>query len=211
MLVAEASQVDNTTKTAAYADHLTAAGTIVRLRNWCETLCKLGPKFGNFPEGSKSWLIVKEKVVQKAQSVFKDINIKITTEGQRHLGAVIGSEIFKQKYVQEKIDQWIKELRMLCKIAWYELQAAYSGFIKGFKHKPIYFMRTTPNFKNQLKELDDVIRTEFIPAIAGGVNCSDIEDVPPSKVWRSWNSNIFRVCREEIIDHTIKGFNKKHN
>ena len=56
-------------------------------------------------------------MVQKAQSVFKDTNIKTTTEGQRHLGAVIGSEIFKQKYVQEKIVQRIKELRVLCKIA----------------------------------------------------------------------------------------------
>ena len=34
MLVTEANQVDNTTKTAAYADDLTAAGTIIRLRNW---------------------------------------------------------------------------------------------------------------------------------------------------------------------------------
>ena len=58
-----------------------------------------GPKFGCFPEGSKPWLIVKEKGVQKAQSVFKDANIKITADGQRHLGAVIGSETFKQKYI----------------------------------------------------------------------------------------------------------------
>ena len=47
----------------------------------------------------KSWLIVKEKVVQKAQSVFKDTNIKITAECQGHLGAVTESETFKQKYV----------------------------------------------------------------------------------------------------------------
>ena len=84
----------------------------MRLRNSWETLCRLGPKFDNFSEGSKSWLIVKEKEVQKAQSVFKNKNMKIT-EGQRHLGAVIGSETFKEKYVQEKIDEWIKELRVL--------------------------------------------------------------------------------------------------
>ena len=150
MLVAEANQVDNTTKTAAYADDLTAAGTIMRLRNWWETLCRLGPKFGYFPERSKSWLVVKEKEVQKGQSVFRDTNIKITTEGQQHLGAVIGSEIFKQKYVQEKIDQWIKELRVLCKIAWCEPQAAYCGL-----------MRTIPNIKTQLKQLNDVIRNRI--------------------------------------------------
>ena len=92
MLIAEANQVDNTSKTAAYADDLTAAGTTMRLSNCWETLCRLGPKFSYFLEGSKSWLIVKEKEVQRSQSVFKDTNIKNTTEGLRHLGAVIGSE-----------------------------------------------------------------------------------------------------------------------
>ena len=36
-------------------------------------------------------------------------------------------------------------------------------------------MRTIPNIKTQLKQLDDVIRTEFIPAITGGINCSNTE------------------------------------
>ena len=38
-------------------------------------------------------------------------------------------------------------------------------------------MRTIPNIKNQLKQLDDVIKTEFIPAITRGINCSDIERI----------------------------------
>ena len=66
----------------------------------------------NSNPGSKSWLIVKAKGVQKGQSVFKDTNIKITTEDQQNLGAVTGSETFKQK-----CDKKIKELRVLCKIA----------------------------------------------------------------------------------------------
>ena len=66
ILVAEAKQVDNTTNTPVYADDLIAAGTIMCLRNWWETLCRLGPKFGYFPGGSKSWLIVKEKEVQRS-------------------------------------------------------------------------------------------------------------------------------------------------
>ena len=36
-------------------------------------------------------------------------------------------------------------------------------------------MRTKPNIKTQLGQLNDVIRTEFIPAITGGINCSDTE------------------------------------
>ena len=34
-------------------DDLTVAG----IRIWWNTLCRLGPKFGYFPEGSKSWII----------------------------------------------------------------------------------------------------------------------------------------------------------
>ena len=101
--------------------------------------------------------------------------MKINAEGQRHLGTVIGPETFKLKYVQEKIYQWIKELRVLCKIAWCEPPAAHFGFIKGFKHKPIYFFKAIPTIKNQSKQLDNVIKTEFIPAITGGINCSDTE------------------------------------
>ena len=32
-----------------------------------------------------------------------------------------------------------------------------------------------PNVGKELKQLDDVVRTEFVPAITGGINCSDLE------------------------------------
>ena len=68
MIVDITSKIDNSTKTAAYADHVTDAGKV-----------------------SKSWLIAKEKAKQRVFAVFKGTVIKITTEGQRHLEAVIVS------------------------------------------------------------------------------------------------------------------------
>ena len=44
-----------------------------------------------------------------------------------------------------------------------------------FKHKSTFYMRTIPNNSSHLKRLDEVITTEFIPAITGAMNCSDIE------------------------------------
>ena len=35
-------------------------------------------------------------------------------------------------------------------------------------------MRTIPNIGKELKQLDDVVRNEFIPAITGGINCSEL-------------------------------------
>ena len=118
MLVEIRTQDNNHTKTAAYADDLTVAGPIDQIRIWWNTLCRLGPKFGYFPEGSKSWIIVRENAKERAQTIFDNTKIKITTDGQRHLGAVIGTANFKQNYMKEKINQWIQELRILSKIGW---------------------------------------------------------------------------------------------
>ena len=117
----------------------------------------LDPKFGYYPEESNSWLIVKEKAKQRAFTVFKDTAIKITTEGQRHLGAVIGSSEYKREYVQNKIDDLINEIKVLSMIAKTEPQAAYSCFITAFKHKPSCVMRTIPDISDQLNQLDEVI------------------------------------------------------
>ena len=91
MIVDITSKIYDSTKTAAYADDVTAAGRITQLKNWWKTLCILGLNFGYYPGASKSQLIVKEKAKQRAFTVFKDSAIKIATEAQRHLGAVIRS------------------------------------------------------------------------------------------------------------------------
>ena len=91
----------------------------------------LGPKFGCYPEGSKSLLVIRKNAEQRTKCIFKQPNVKITTEGKRHLGAVIGTTNYQQNYMKEKISKWITELRMLCKIAWHEPQEAQSCFITG--------------------------------------------------------------------------------
>ena len=67
-------------------------------------------------------------------------------------------------------------------------------------------MRTIPNTKNQLEQLDDFIRTELIPAITGEINCSDIKRrlmflLP--RFLRPWNPNIFVSPQKEYEFSTI--------
>ena len=64
---------------------------------------------------------------------------------------------------------------MLSQIAKTEPQAAYTSFTSGFKHKMTYCLRTILNIGDLLQQSDDVISTEFIPAITGGINCSTVE------------------------------------
>ena len=74
-------QGDSSTKTATYADDFTAAGKITQLKKWWDTLCQLGSKIGHYPEGGKSWLIIKGNQ-QDAADIFRGTCIKITTDGQ---------------------------------------------------------------------------------------------------------------------------------
>ena len=55
----------------------------------------------------------RENAKERAQTIFNNKKIKITTDGQRNFGAFIGTANFKQNYVKEKIIQWIQELRIL--------------------------------------------------------------------------------------------------
>ena len=77
--------------------------------------------------------------------------------------------------MNEKIDQWIKELKLLSETANIEPQCALSYFITGYKHKLNNYMRVVPNILNLLRHRDNFITKEFIPAITGGVKCSENE------------------------------------
>ena len=71
----------------------------------------------------------------KAQELFEDLKTEnITSEGDRHLGAVLGSTEFKEKYVSKKVSDWVDDLRALNEIARGEPQAVYSGFTRGLCH-----------------------------------------------------------------------------
>jgi trehalose/maltose hydrolase-like predicted phosphorylase len=65
-----------------------------------------GKKYGYLVNGSKSWLIVKsQELAKEAKRIFGD-EVKITTEGQLHLRAVIGSEEYKEQYCRDKVQGW---------------------------------------------------------------------------------------------------------
>lgn len=64
---------------------------------------QIGLNYGYYPPPTKSWLIVRENKQEKAVWVFEGKNIQISTEGKRHLGAVIGMKENKKNYVNDKI------------------------------------------------------------------------------------------------------------
>ena len=65
------TSADNTSKLVSYADDFTAGGTVKDLKYLGERLCEIGPKFGYYPETSKTWLIVKNDFYGIANTTFK--------------------------------------------------------------------------------------------------------------------------------------------
>ena len=162
-------------KSVAYADDYSGAGKVEDLMKWWKKLETIGPQFGYFPNAGKSCLIVKPEKELIAKKLFEGTNLKITVTGQRHLGAVIGSNTDKERYVKEKVTEWIKEVRKLSEIAKTEPQAAYTAFTFGLKHKWNYILRTIPGITELLQPLEDCIRNEFMVGILNGHICSDDE------------------------------------
>ena len=127
-----------------------------------------GKKFGYFVKPSKSWIILKNPDrKQEVETLFQDAPINITTEGKRHLGAVLGTEDYKNTYIDEKVTEWCGRIMKLSEIAKSEPHAAYSAFIHGEQHRYTYFMRTIGSIDENLKPLDQVIDEHFIPALFG--------------------------------------------
>ncbi len=124
---------------------------------------------------SKTILIVKgQENLVKAKSVFKDTKVHVTLEGDRHLGAVLGSESFKKDYVERKVEGWVKYIHELAEVAKEEPQIAYSAFTKGLSSRWCYIQRTIEGISELFVPLEEEIRNRLIPAILGQ-NVNNIE------------------------------------
>ena len=147
----------------------------MELNKWWKELNDCGPKFGYFPKPSKTVLIVKNNnMIQHAEEVFKDTGIRIVSEGERHLGAAIGSEEYKTQYVVKKVEAWTKDIDQLTAIANDEPQAAYTAFTKALCHRWGFLQRTISGISILFAPLEEAIKEKLIPAIIGR-KISDIE------------------------------------
>ena len=69
-----------------------------------------GPDLGYYPNAGKCWLVTKPDKEETARSIFEETVINITTEGRKHLGAVLGSRSYSEQYVNGKVEEWVTKL-----------------------------------------------------------------------------------------------------
>ena len=97
--------------------------------------------------------------------MFGDTAINITSEGHKHLGAVLGSRSFLEEYTGEKVKDWIQQVVQLAEFAISQPQASYAALTAGLRHRWTYFLRTLPNITNLLEPLERAITEVLILAL----------------------------------------------
>ena len=112
-----------------YADDGGGGGTLDQLLKWWTDVQEIGPNFGYYPKPSKTWLIVKPKYLKRAKDMFPGISI--TDQGHTYLGSYIGSESGKAEFMKCQVDEWIRDVAALAKIAKTEPQLTYAGYVYG--------------------------------------------------------------------------------
>ena len=77
--------------------------------------------------------------------MFGEDGVKITTMGERHLGAALGQKEFREKYVAEKIKNWANDVSELSEIAKDEPQLAFLALNVGISQRWKFVQRTIKN------------------------------------------------------------------
>ena len=166
---------DLQTREVAFVDDLTVAGKLADIKSFWDKLSTIGSKYGYFPKSTKSYLIVKRSCLKDAKTIFTDTNMNISANGRKHLGAVVGRDTYNVQYVENLVDDWNTQLKLLPITAETQPQAAYLAFVSGFRSKLNYFMRTIPEISHHLVSLEETLRNRFLTAITGGHICNDTE------------------------------------
>ncbi|PFX27076.1 hypothetical protein AWC38_SpisGene8223 [Stylophora pistillata] len=128
-------QLSSETKQGWCADDATGSGSVDDVKKWWDDLSESGPALGYFPSANKCWLITKPEKEDAARKIFVDTKINITSEGYRHLGAVIGSRAFLEECVGEKVEDWVRQVSKLAEFAISQPQASYAAFMFGLRHR----------------------------------------------------------------------------
>ena len=130
-------RLTSSVKQTWYADDAAATGKITQLRVWWDEMCSLGPSYGYFANGSKSWLVIKEEFKKKAEATFADAKVQIMSEGRPHLGVPISSSTYINQFVARRVQQWSKDIRPLSEICSSQPYAAYTALTHDLSSKVV--------------------------------------------------------------------------
>ena len=123
-----------------------------------------GPKYGYYPEPSKSYLVVHPNFVEKAHQLFDRFGIRIV-EGRRYLGGFIGADEGKIRFTTKKVQEWLDCLGELSKVAEKEPQAALVGLTRSLQCEWNFVQRVVKDTSQLFAPLEKMLEDNFLPSL----------------------------------------------
>ncbi len=108
--------------------------------------------------------------MEEASSIFEGTDIQITTQGQRHLGAAIGTFSFAACGTQGGEED--SRNHCSCRNRPHPPSSSVYCICYGMIGRWQYVMRTTDNTSALFQPLEDAIHQHFIPALTVRAPCS---------------------------------------
>ena len=88
----------------------------------------IGPDHGYHTNALKSVVITKPTHLEEATKLFSGSGVRIATDGTEYLGALIGSDMYRATFIENKISKWANEIESLSVITRTEPQATSASF-----------------------------------------------------------------------------------
>jgi len=119
-----------------YGDDASGSGPLEAIKQWWDELTESGTNYLGYyrKNAKKCWLISKPKKVEADRVIFEGTAINISTQGQRYLGAALGSREYQEEYVGSKVEDWVSQVAKLAEFAMSQPKACYAAFTLGMRH-----------------------------------------------------------------------------
>jgi len=150
-----------------YADDDSAAGRVRRLLQYWENIKEYGPRYGYYPNSRKTILLVKEAFLEEATELFRETGIEITVTGTRYLGGALGTDAFRQEFIEKAVEEWCQQVRRLAQLAETQPHAVYATLVHGMMSKWRYLLRVAKCSSEVLQRVDNVFTSTLLPLITG--------------------------------------------
>ena len=102
------------------------------------------PRLWLLPLAQKSVVVTKPSHLEEATRIFAECKMTIITEGTKYLGTPIGDEAFVNRSIEQKIAEWVEEIKQLSSIAQSEPQAAFATFTHSVASEWLFFSNRGP-------------------------------------------------------------------
>ncbi len=146
--------------------YASASGKIGNLKEWFDVLMVQGPQFAYFPEPRKSFLVVHDTFISEAEELFTDCGIQVVSSRQ-FLRGVMGDDDDEEVFIEEKVEEWISELKVLVMIGEQQPQVAYSALVKSLQSKWNFVQRVVHGGRSSYHKLEELLAGVELPSLFG--------------------------------------------